>query len=148
MKKPSRPATPAQPRAISKGLPVAGKTKPAKPARKGEVKPKPAARSKVKTKAAPKPKKEVTILTRHPDKSKTGVNISKEKYKQVKEAILESIPAGKGISFDKLLAAVEKKLGKKFDGSPSWYATTVKLDLEARKLIKRSGDSPQMITKK
>ncbi len=38
---------------------------------------------------------------------------------------------------------INLKLKGKFSGSISWYAETVKLDLEARKLIKRTNSKPQ-----
>lgn len=41
---------------------------------------------------------------------------------------------------------VVQKLKDQFDGSPSWYCTAVKLDLEARGMIERIGNtSPQKI---
>jgi len=111
------------------------------------AKPKPAAKAKAAAKPAAKPKKEAKFLTMHPDKTKKGVNISKEKYEAVKAALLAAIPAGRSISHENLIAAVEKKLGKTFEGSVPWYAESVKLDLEARKIIQRSKGSPQMISK-
>ena len=42
-----------------------------------------------------------------------------------------------------LIEALKEKLGGKFDGNVSWYAETVKLDLEARKEIERTKSRPQ-----
>jgi hypothetical protein len=85
------------------------------------------------------------ILTRHPA-GKQGVNIEKDKYERIKQAILESIEAHGTIPFQELPAAVEARLEAPFDGSIGWYTTTVKLDLEARNLIERvPGHSPQAL---
>jgi len=85
------------------------------------------------------------IRTLHPQK-KQGVNISREKYNAVRTAILATLRTHKEISFMNLSRAVEKEVGKKFEGSVMWYVTTVKLDLEARGEIKRVLNSrPQLI---
>ncbi len=86
------------------------------------------------------------ILTRHPDAGKSGVRISKVKYDAVREAILDAIRASGEITFTGLTEAVGKVLTGRFDGSVSWYVTTVKLDLEARGVIERVPKSkPQRI---
>ena len=41
------------------------------------------------------------------------------------------------ISFDELTDLAVKELSESFDGKVVWYMVTVKLDLEARKLIER-----------
>lgn len=85
------------------------------------------------------------IRTLHPEK-KQGVNISKEKYDLIRQAILDVLCTQPEISFMNLSRAVEKQVGKKFEGSVTWYVTTVKLDLEARGDIKRVPNSrPQLI---
>jgi hypothetical protein len=86
------------------------------------------------------------ILTRHPEKGKQGVRISKAKYDQIEEAITSTMQAGGELTFNQLTETVEKKLKGKFDGSVAWYVTTVKLDLEARGVIKRvSQAGPQRL---
>jgi len=86
-----------------------------------------------------------TIRTLHPQK-KQGVNISKEKYEIICEAILSVLQEHKEITFMKLSRAVEKEMNGKFEGSVMWYVTTVKLDLEARGKIKRVPNSrPQLV---
>ena len=47
------------------------------------------------------------------------------------------------LSHSELFDDVNRKLKGKFDGDISWYAETVKLDLEARKVIERIGSRPQ-----
>lgn len=81
----------------------------------------------------------------HPEK-KQGVNISREKYDVIHEAILCVLQTQKEITFMNLSRAVEKEVNGKFDGSVTWYVTTVKLDMEARGEIKRVLNSrPQLV---
>ena len=82
-----------------------------------------------------------TIRTLHPDK-KQGVKISKEKYEIIRKAILCVLQAEKEITFMNLSRAVEKEVNGNFEGSVTWYVTTVKLDLEARKIIERTSSKP------
>ena len=52
----------------------------------------------------------------------------------------------KEITFMNLSRAVEKEVNGNFEGSVTWYVTTVKLDLEARGEIKRVPNSrPQLV---
>ena len=86
-----------------------------------------------------------TIHTLHPEK-KQGVNISKEKYEIIREAILSALQKQNEITFMNLSRAVEKEVNGTFEGSVTWYVTTVKLDLEARGVIKRVPNSrPQLV---
>ena len=86
-----------------------------------------------------------TIRTLHPEK-KQGVKISKEKYEIIRKAILCVLEAQKEITFMNLSRAVEKEVNGNFEGSVTWYVTTVKLDLEARGQIKRVPKSrPQLV---
>jgi hypothetical protein len=87
------------------------------------------------------------ILTLHPE-GKKGVNISRAKYEMIRNAILAAIRSQGEISFEGLTSLVEYRLRNKFDGSVSWYVTTVKLDLEARGEIERvPGAEPQHLRK-
>ena len=88
-----------------------------------------------------------TIRTLHPEK-KQGVNISREKYETIRNAILCVLQAQqqKEMTFMKLSRAVEKEVNGNFDGSVMWYVTTVKLDMEARGELKRVQNSrPQLV---
>jgi len=86
-----------------------------------------------------------TIRTLHPEK-KQGVNISREKYEIICEAIMSVMQGKKEMKFMNLSRAVEKQVNGNFEGSVTWYVTTVKLDLEARGVIKRVPHSrPQLI---
>jgi hypothetical protein len=85
------------------------------------------------------------ILTRHPE-GKNGVSINKRKYLVVREAILDSLQTNDVMSFKALMEDVEQRLPGTFEGSVSWYVTTVKLDLEAREEIERvPGSRPQQL---
>ncbi|MGE5464298.1 MAG: DUF6958 family protein [Syntrophothermus sp.] len=85
------------------------------------------------------------IRTLHPEK-KQGVNISREKYEMIRAAILSTLQNQNEMSFMKLSRAVEKEVNGNFEGSVTWYVTTVKLDLEARGVIKRVPNSrPQLL---
>ena len=86
-----------------------------------------------------------TIRTLHPEK-KQGVKISREKYELIRKAILCVMERQHEISFMNLSRAVEKEIHGNFEGSVTWYVTTVNLDLEARGQIKRVPNSrPQRV---
>jgi hypothetical protein len=86
-----------------------------------------------------------TIRTLHPEK-KQGVKISKEKYDIIRKAIMTTLRKQKEITFMNLSRAVAKEVNGDFEGSVTWYVTTVKLDLEARGEIKRVPNSrPQLV---
>ena len=76
------------------------------------------------------------ILTMHPA-GKKGVNIHRDKYEFIKAYILRKIEAEGEITFSDLADAAVDEISEQFDGKVLWYITTVKLDLEARELIKR-----------
>lgn len=80
--------------------------------------------------------KEEKFLTLHPQ-GKKGVNISLAKYEQIKTFIISTIQKKKEITFEELTDLAMAKLTDKFDGKVIWYMVTVKLDLEARKIIER-----------
>jgi hypothetical protein len=89
---------------------------------------------------------EDTILTLHPDVAKQGVRIHRDKYETVRSAILELLRIHGPLTFTGLGDRVADALHSTFDGSVTWYYTTVKLDLEARGEIRRVPKSqPQMI---
>lgn len=75
-------------------------------------------------------------MTLHPE-GKQGVNILKRRYDVIKDFILKTLKSSKEISFEELTDEAVKSLNKTFDGKVVWYMVTVKLDLEARKLIER-----------
>ncbi len=84
---------------------------------------------------------EEKILTKHP-LGKSGKNISKQKYETLKNAILSAL-RNKELTHTELFNNLNKSLKSKFSGNISWYAETVKLDLEARKIVQRTSAKPQ-----
>ena len=59
------------------------------------------------------------IRTLHP-KKKQGVNIKREKYEIIRNAILCVMQTEKEMSFMSLSRAVEKEVKGKFEGSVTW----------------------------
>ena len=88
---------------------------------------------------------EERITTLHPQ-GKKGVNISKRKYDAARDAIIESFRVGGDMTFTRLAEDVRQRIGHSFQGSIGWYVVSVKLDLEARGILKRvPGTRPQQI---
>ena len=84
-------------------------------------------------------------MTLHPA-GKAGVNIDRQKYDVVREAILEAVRTNGTITFSDLTAEVRSRLEATFAGSISWYVTTVKLDLEARgEIVRVPKSKPQQL---
>ena len=81
------------------------------------------------------------ILTKHPQ-GKSGKNISKETYDLFRKTIQSNL-RGEELTHTELFAQLNKMLKGKFSGNVSWYAETVKLDLEARNIIERTASKPQ-----
>ena len=81
------------------------------------------------------------ILTKHPQ-GKSGRNIDRQTYETLKAAILAAL-GEKELTHNELFEQLNKKLKGKISGSVSWYGETVKLDLEARKIIERTDSKPQ-----
>lgn len=85
--------------------------------------------------------KEEKILTRHPQ-GKSGKNISKQTYELFRQAIVSAVHDNE-LTHNELMNRLSKNLKSKFSGNISWYGETVKLDLEARKIIERTNSKPQ-----
>lgn len=84
------------------------------------------------------------FMTLHPDEGKQGVNIERAKYDQVHAAIVLALREQGPLTFNELTIAVTGYLRECFEGSVPWYVVTVKLDMEARRQIKRvSGTRPE-----
>src|SRR5689334_552055 len=81
------------------------------------------------------------ILTKHP-LGKSGKNIDRKKYDTLRNAILSALQ-NNDLTHTELVSRINKNLKGKFSGNINWYGETVKLDLEARKLIERSASKPQ-----
>jgi hypothetical protein len=88
------------------------------------------------------------VQTLHPDPAKSGPRIDRTLYDAAKTVILEAAAADNGVAFGELSDLLKRRAPTSlFEGrSPGWYATTVKLDLEARGLIERlPGRGPQRL---
>ena len=75
---------------------------------------------------------EEKIMTLHPQ-AKAGVNILKRRY----DFIIKTVEEYEEISYERLNDLAVEELTESFDGKVGWYIVTVKLDLEARKVIER-----------
>ncbi len=81
-------------------------------------------------------KNEEKFLTLHPQ-GKHGVNILKRKYDLIRAYILKVIRKEGEITYQDLSDRAVADLASTFDGKVVWYVVSVKLDLEARKIIER-----------
>jgi len=79
------------------------------------------------------------VQLKHPQ-GKKSVSMSKGKYDLLKPAILKYLRTGGESTFSGISKAIEKDFktkGHTFQGSLPWHLEWVKLDLEARKVIRR-----------
>lgn len=80
------------------------------------------------------------IQTLHPAK-KQGARIEVNKYEAMKEALLRAIPrTERGVPSQDLPSLIQPFLDRSVfapDESVTWYCLTVKLDLEARRVVER-----------
>lgn len=83
------------------------------------------------------------ILTQHP-KGQVGVSLTKRKYDIVRGAIIDALQTHHSLTFKELTEDVRRRLYGKLNASIPWYVTTVKLDLEARKIIEQVPKSPKL----
>ena len=84
------------------------------------------------------------LLTLHPE-GKSGVNMAREKYEAMREAILAALGTGE-LTHTKLVRTAEERLRGRFEGSIPWHMECVKLDLLARGIIERATkSSPQRL---
>lgn len=91
------------------------------------------------------------VQLRNPDPKKKGPRMDKATYAVVRRAALATLPAkAPGLTLEEFRGALAKRLGrtKGWDRSLSarWYGMAIKLDLEARGELKRSG-SPQRLVR-
>ncbi len=86
--------------------------------------------------------KEETIQTLHPVAGKTNKRISLKKYETIRENLL-SILANTELTHTELMEELYSRVKDTFEGGVQWYGETVKLDLEARKIIERTKTKPE-----
>ena len=67
-----------------------------------------------------------TIVTLHPNPTRQGVNINKQKYETVRAAILNEIQSRGEIALTDLFDTVVFKLGGKFNEAVVWYLIHIK----------------------
>ena len=75
------------------------------------------------------------VLTLHPQGKKRR-SIDRRKYELTRQAIQDRLEQGDRAQ-DELVRCVIDSLENGFEGSKGWYMVSVKLDLEARKVIER-----------
>lgn len=82
------------------------------------------------------------IQTLHPIPGKSNKRIALEKYKLIKDEILGILSQAE-LTHTELMEQLYVNVKDNFDGGVQWYGETVKLDLEARKMIERTGTKPE-----
>ena len=82
------------------------------------------------------------IQTLHTKQRKTNKRISLDKYNVIKDNMLK-ILARKELTHTELMEKLYSKVKDSFEGGVQWYGETVKLDLEARKIIERTSTKPE-----
>jgi hypothetical protein len=86
--------------------------------------------------------KDEKIQTLHPQPGKVNKRISLDKYNMIKENIV-AILAKKELTHTELMENLYSNVKDTFEGGVQWYGETVKLDLEARKIIERTTTKPE-----
>ena len=87
-------------------------------------------------------KQEEQIQTLHPDKNKTNKKIALHKYQVIKDNLLQILKK-ESLSHTDLMEQLYQQVKDSFEGGVQWYGETVKLDLEARQIIERTGTKPE-----
>jgi hypothetical protein len=91
-----------------------------------------------------------TVQLRNPDPKKKGPRMDRATYEVVHKAALATLPVkAPGMTLEEFRSALAKRLGrtKGWDQSLSamWYGMAIKLDLEARGELKRSGTPQRLV---
>lgn len=81
------------------------------------------------------------MQTLHPHPEKTGKRIALAKYDVIKKNML-SILKDVELTHTELMEQLHAHVKDNFEGNAQWYGETVKLDLEARKIVERTGTKP------
>ncbi|MCH6233361.1 DUF6958 family protein [Cognataquiflexum rubidum] len=87
-------------------------------------------------------KKSESIQTLHPLPGKTNKNIALDKYTFIRNHLL-AILSGSEMTHTALMEELYLRVKEEFEGGVQWYGETVKLDLEARKIIERTNSKPE-----
>lgn len=86
--------------------------------------------------------KDEQIQTLHPQPGKVNKKIALKKYNLVRANIL-AILANNQLTHTELMEQLYSNIKDIFEGGVQWYGETVKLDLEARKIIERTNTKPE-----
>jgi hypothetical protein len=89
------------------------------------------------------------VQLRNPDPKKRGPRMAADTYAVVRAAALATLPrSGDGLTLEEFRTALAKRLLRTTGWDPAlsarWYGMAIKLDLEARGLLTRTG-SPQRL---
>lgn len=91
-------------------------------------------------------KKRETVVAHTVTPGKKPVRIDRARYDTIYAAIVRALSTVEALPFRDLPEAVARYLPPTFEGSVSWYTTTVKLDMERRGVIERlPGVKPQKL---
>jgi dihydroneopterin aldolase len=82
------------------------------------------------------------VQTLHPEAGKRNQPVDRVAYQLFREAILKVL-SDSALTHTQLVEQVTEEVKDRFTGNASWHTMTVKLDLEARGLIRRSSTRPQ-----
>jgi hypothetical protein len=85
---------------------------------------------------------EELIQTLHPNAQKTNKRISLKKYNFIRLHILD-ILKNTALTHKELMDELNVRVNEDFEGGVHWYGETIKLDLEARKLVERTNTKPE-----
>ncbi len=88
---------------------------------------------------------EERIQTLHPVEGKTNKKIALYKYLFIREHVIAILTEFE-LTHTELMEALYSRVDGKFEGGIQWYGETVKLDLEARKIIERTKTKPEKYT--
>lgn len=89
---------------------------------------------------------ETKIQLKHPA-GKKAVKMEKAKYDAIKEVLISQLKSNGASTHTEILKAINddfKKNKVRFNGSVGWHMEWVKLDLESRKVIKRTANKPPL----
>ena len=86
--------------------------------------------------------KEEKIQTLHPIAGRSGKAIALHKYNAIKEEMINILSKNE-LTHTQLMQMLHDNLKDSFDGNVHWYSETVKLDLEARKIVERIAGKPE-----
>jgi hypothetical protein len=90
------------------------------------------------------------VQLRNPDPKKKGPRMAKEMYALVRRAALATLPAsGAGLTLEEFRSKLATRLTRTKGWDPSlsarWYGMAIKLDLEARGELKRTGTPQRLV---